>query len=91
MTTESGNGNFELCVATPERTVQHWWRDNQDPALPWHLSATFGSDITFVLALVEGSFGFDLEVIVERTDKQLQHYYRSGSQWYSGAIIGPVG
>jgi hypothetical protein len=91
MATESGHGNFELCVATPAGTVQHWWRDNQDPALPWHLSATFGSDVAFVLALVEGSFGFNLEVIVERNDNQLQHYYRAGTQWYSGETIGPVG
>ncbi|HLI56828.1 MAG TPA: C1 family peptidase [Actinomycetota bacterium] len=88
MPNEYGNGNFELCVAMPDGTVQHWWRDNQDPKLPWYHSATFGSGVQSVVALLEGSFGFNLEVIVIRTDGNLQHYWRSGGSWNAGVVIG---
>ena len=32
---------------------------------------------------------FDLEVIVERTDGQIQHYWREGGSWQEGPVIGP--
>jgi hypothetical protein len=90
MPNEYGNGNFELCVALPNGTVQHWWRDNQDPRLSWHNSATFGSEVASCIALVEGSFGFNLELVVRRSDNNLQHYWRDGAGWHAGAIIGPT-
>ncbi len=90
MANEYGNGNFELCVALPNGTVQHWWRNNQVQGFPWTLSATFGSDVDCVIALLESSFGFNLEVIVLRTDGMLQHYWRAGGTWYTGVVIGPV-
>jgi hypothetical protein len=79
-------GNFELCVAV-DGAVQHWWRDNQNDT-GWQYGATFGHDIATVTALVESSFFFDLEVIVLRTDQQLQHYWRDGAGWHEGPIIG---
>jgi hypothetical protein len=90
MNNEYSNGNFELCVALPDGTVQHWWRDNQASGLPWHMSATFGSGVAEVVAMVEGSFGFNLELVVCRTDGNLQHYWRDGSGWHAGAVIGPT-
>ena len=90
MANEYGNGNFELCVALPDGTVQHWWRNNEVPSLPWSLSATFGSDVDCVVALVEGSFGFNLELIVLRRDGMLQHYWRAGGVWNAGVVIGPA-
>ena len=86
--TDTGNGNFELCVAMPNGTVQHWWRDNQSSSLPWSMSATFGSDVQAVVALVQGSFGFNLEVIVLRKDGMLQHYWRDNGGWHAGVVIG---
>jgi C1A family cysteine protease len=83
---ENRVGNFELCVAVAGK-VQHWWRDNQGNT-GWHYSATFGHDVQAVTALVEGSFGFNLEVIVLRTDRRLQHYWRDGAGWHEGPIIG---
>ncbi|MTW12198.1 peptidase C1A [Pseudoduganella eburnea] len=85
---ENAIGNFELCVAVNGR-VQHWWRNNQGGGI-WSKSAEFGSNVRSVIALLEGSFGFDLEVVVERADAQLQHYWRDGGGWHAGPIIGPT-
>jgi hypothetical protein len=88
-TDENRAGNFELCVAVPGGRIQHWWRNNQG-RLEWINSATFGHDVRAVAGLLEGSFGFNLEVIALRTDNQLQHYWRDGSGWHEGAVIGPA-
>lgn len=79
-------GNFELCVAAGGQ-VQHWWRNNHGDGL-WRQSATFGHDVQAVASLVEGSFGFNLEVIVLRYDRMLQHYWRDGAGWHEGVVIG---
>ena len=80
-------GNFELCVAVGN-AVQHWWRDNSNAAPTWQLSATFAHDVEAVLGLVQGSVGFDLELILLRTDHMLQHYWRQGANWLEGPVIG---
>ena len=38
------------------------------PILPWQKSATFGSDVRCVIGMLQGSFGYNLELIVERLD-----------------------
>ncbi len=80
-------GNFELCVAV-DGMVQHWWRDNSGD-MTWRLGATFGDGhITAVGGLLEGSFGFNLELIVERDDGHVQHYWRDPSlNWHAGEVI----
>ena len=88
MSTEFAMGNFELCVAVGGQ-VQHWWRNNA-AGQGWSHSATFGHDVRAVAGLVEGSFGFNLEVIVLRTDNKLQHYWRDGAGWHEGVVIGPA-
>lgn len=85
---ETAVGNFELCVASGGK-IQHWWRANQSDML-WRQSAIFGHDVLSVISLVEGSYGFNLEVIVLCTDKKLQHYWRDGAGWHEGVIIGSV-
>jgi hypothetical protein len=85
MATEYGIGNFELCVAAGGQ-VQHWWRDNSG-SLAWYHSATFGHDVAAVAGLIESSFGFNLEIVVLRTDRRLQHYWRDGAGWHEGALI----
>jgi hypothetical protein len=80
-------GNFELCVANSGGTVEHWWRANSTDSL-WRKSATFAHDVASVVALVEGSYGFNLEVVVLRKDKMLQHYWRDGNGWHEGAVVG---
>jgi len=83
--TDSGNGNFELCVAMPNGAVQHWWRNNQASSYPWAMGAQFGSNVNRVIALLQGSFGFNLELIVLRNDGLLQHYWRDDGGWHADA------
>jgi hypothetical protein len=86
MGSEFAMGNFELCVAVGGH-VEHWWRNNAGGG-GWAHSATFGHDVAAVAGLLEGSFGFNLEVIALRTDRQLQHYWRDGAGWHEGVVIG---
>ena len=53
----------------------------------WQRSAVFGHNVKHVWGLVQGSFGFNLDVIVETTDGSLQHYYRNGDGWNEGVLI----
>jgi hypothetical protein len=85
MGTEAALGNFELCVAV-NGLVQHWWRNQANGV--WSQSATFGHDVAAVAGLIESSYGFNLEVVVLRTDGQLQHYWRDGAGWHEGVILG---
>jgi hypothetical protein len=85
---ENHVGNFELCVAAGGQ-IQHWWRDNQGDQ-QWRHSATFGSNIECVAALLEGSYDFNLELVAQRTDNQLQHFWRDGAGWHAGVVIGPA-
>ena len=90
MNDEAGpHGNFELCVAAGGN-VQHWWRSNAAGDMVWRHGADFGHDVLAVAGLCEGSWGMNLEVIVLRTDNQLQHYWRDGGGWHEGTIIGPA-
>lgn len=85
---ETDSGNFELCVAVGGK-VQHWWRNNSG-SLAWAHSATFGHHVKQVVGLVQGSYPFNLEVLVLRSDNKLQHYWRTGMKWHEGAIIGSI-
>jgi hypothetical protein len=82
---EKAAGNFELCVAAGG-AVQHWLRNQSD--MLWRQSASFGHSVLAVVSLVEGSYGFNLEVIVLRTANKLQHYWRDGAGWHEGPVFG---
>jgi hypothetical protein len=82
---ETKIGNFELCVAANGH-VEHWYRENQKGGA-WGKSAEFGHDVRHVWGLTQSSFGFDLEVIVERFDGGPQHYWRDGRGWHEGSVI----
>ena len=86
MVSEFAMGNFELCVAVNGQ-VQHWWRNNAGNA-GWYQSATFGHDVQAVAGLVEGSFGFNLEVVVLRTTASSSTIWRDGAGWHEGVVIG---
>jgi hypothetical protein len=81
----AGVGNFELCVAAGGQ-IEHWRRYNAVPG-GWNKSAVFGTDVRRVVALLQSSFGANLEVIAERTDDRSQHYWRDGSGWHPGPVI----
>jgi hypothetical protein len=78
-------GNFELCVATNGR-IEHWWRNNHSLG-PWTRSAIFGNNVRRVVGLLEGSFGFNLELIAELLDGRYQHYWGNYTGWQAGPII----
>jgi hypothetical protein len=95
-------GNFELCIAAPNGQIQHWWRNNETltAKVPvaghvtpqsnnlWQYTKSFGSGITNVWGLIEGSFNFDLELIAQRNDGLLQHFWRdSVGDWHDGPIL----
>ncbi|GAB63585.1 MAG: peptidase C1A [Candidatus Jettenia sp.] len=82
---ELAPGNFELCVAANGQ-IEHWWH-RQLPGQTWNRSAVFGADVRRVVGLLEGSFGFNLELIAERNDGRYQHYWRDSNGWHAGAII----
>ncbi|MFD9304621.1 C1 family peptidase [Streptomyces sp. NPDC060048] len=86
---EDTAGNYELCVTGGGGRIEHWWRGNAG-GTPWRRSAVFGHDVLAVTGMLQGSFGFNLEVIALRTDRLLQHYWRDGAGWHEGAVIGPA-
>jgi C1A family cysteine protease len=81
---EATPGNLELVVAVGG-AIQHWWRGAVTQE--WRQSATFGTDVAHVWGLVESSFGFNLEILVQRTDSLPQHYWRDGLGWHAGPIL----
>lgn len=86
---EDTAGNYELCAARADGRVEHWWRGNASGAA-WARGGVFGHDVLTVTGMLQGSFGFNLEVVVLRTDRLLQHYWRDGAGWHEGPVIGPV-
>jgi hypothetical protein len=53
----------------------------------WQRSASFGHDVKHVWGLVQGSFGFNLDVVVELTGGGFQHYYRDGDGWHEAEPV----
>jgi hypothetical protein len=82
---ESGVGNFELCVVAGGR-IQHWWRHNLSLS-PWNLSGEFGDGAARVVGLLQGTYGTNLELIVQRVDGRYQHYWRDGAGWHAGVVV----
>jgi len=87
-----GRGNFELVVREGDQ-LRHYWRDNDDPTLPWYQGALFGSKASSAPALIQGSLGSrgNFEIVVYEGDR-LRHYWRDNDDpalpWYCGQLIG---
>jgi hypothetical protein len=97
-------GNFEVVIAWPAGGLAHYWRDTEDPAMPWHGPTLFAHGNRYVGAsLVESDFTTfrssplkNLEVVATREDGGLEHWWReSGGAfvWSSAGVIfnGAVG
>ncbi|MHA7291322.1 C1 family peptidase [Arthrobacter sp. MDT3-24] len=82
---ESGIGNFELCVTVGDH-IQHWWRHNAGLG-PWTPGAEFGDGVARVVGLLQGTYGTNLELMVQRTDGKFQHYWRDGAGWHPGPVV----
>jgi hypothetical protein len=73
-----GHGNFEVVTPRQSGGLAHYWRDNDDPALPWNGSYPFGGPGEYdSVTLIESNFGNpgNLEVVA-RTGDQLHFYWR---------------
>ncbi len=79
-------GNFELCVGVAGGRIEHWWRHNAGGGA-WVRSAVFGTGVARVLALLQGTYGTNLELIAERTDGGYQHYWRDATGWHPGVVV----
>jgi hypothetical protein len=61
----------------------------------WTMSEIFQTDqqgrkVKQVLGMIESSYGFDLEVIAELDNGDLQHFSRDGAGWHAKIVFGSV-
>jgi len=73
-----GNGNFEVVVPRVGGGLDHWWRDNDSPAKPWHgPTITFGSTQNQAGAgLIQSNMGGGNLEVVFREGVKLTHCWR---------------
>ena len=74
-------GDVRVRVQEPARRLGDLLPDR------WSHSASFGSDVKHVWGLVQGSFGGNLEAVVETNAGALQHWFRDGDGWHEGVVI----
>jgi hypothetical protein len=71
-------GNFELVVPTTGGGLAHYWRNNDDPAMPWYGPYPFGAGANYSeVTLTQSNFGDpgNLEVVAESADN-LEFFWR---------------
>src|SRR5215217_5240982 len=80
-----GNGNFELALPVSDGDrggLVHFWRNNDDPSLPWIGPAAFGTGAGPVeaVALLQSNFGNpgNLEVVARIGDRLASFWRESG-------------
>jgi hypothetical protein len=51
-------GNYELVTPLPTGGMAHFFRDNDNPSLPWTMTATFGTDLGLVdaVSVIQSNF-----------------------------------
>lgn len=81
-----GIGNFEMVLPRGAGGgAWHWWRDNDDPARPWHGPITaFGSPgVVNAAALVQGNLGpaGNLEVVARSGGELVYSWRDDGGTW----------
>ncbi|GLZ00657.1 hypothetical protein [Actinoplanes sp. NBRC 103695] len=91
-------GNFEVLIAWPDGGLAHFWRDNEDPTLPWHGPALFAQGNRYVGAsLVESDFAAfrssslkNFEAVATRADGELEHWWRENGGAFVWSKAGRV-
>jgi hypothetical protein len=80
------NLNFEVVAPLVGGGIGHWYRDNNNPELPWAGPQVFATELGAVgaVSLVHSTLGDDLEVVA-RVGETLVHYWRQSGAWH-----GPV-
>jgi len=85
-------GNFELIVPRADSGFDHYFRNNDDPALPWikALSVGVGQGHINAISFIQSNFGNpgNLEVIA-RSDDRLRFFFRTGSESSNFTWNGP--
>ena len=90
------NRNFEVVAPLVGGGIGHWYRDNNNPALPWSGPHVFATELGAVAAvsLIHSTLADDLE-LVARAGDTLVHYWRHSNGWhgplpfFSGATGAP--
>jgi hypothetical protein len=86
-------GNFEVVVPSADGGISHYWRDNDDPAQPWHGPTNFGRDLGQVeaVSMIQSNFGQagNLEVAARAADRLLLFWRDSDPQrtWHQGPAL----
>ena len=78
-------GNFELVVPATGGGLAHYWRDNNDPAMPWYGPYPLGSGANYSEAtLTQSNFGDpgNLEVVAESADT-LEFFWRDSGPTFT--------
>ncbi|OCL14317.1 hypothetical protein AOQ84DRAFT_351571 [Glonium stellatum] len=94
-----GNYEFILLAANPNSPVvlEHWWRNNTDPARPWTRAKTIDVGLTSSGALMQSSYGNpgqpgNFEIVVHQGGN-LVHYWRNNSDgsepWIESGVVTP--
>jgi len=86
-------GNFEAVVPSANGGFYHYWRDNDDPALPWNGPFEFlrNAGRYDAVALIQSNFGDSgNREMIARTDDRLDFFWRDSGpkfQWNGPTTI----
>ncbi len=90
--TFGAHDNFEAVLPGKTAGLAHVWRDNDDPALPWHSNGFFAAAPYVGPSLIQSNFGTgpgNLEVVARLGD-QVHHFWREDQPpytWHGPTII----
>jgi Galactose oxidase-like, Early set domain/Glyoxal oxidase N-terminus/Kelch motif len=84
-------GNFEVVVPRLGGGVDHWWRDNDDPALPWKgPNLAFGSpDDVAGVSVTQSTFGSPghLEVVFREGSHLVSTWRNDAGAWQGRTLL----
>ena len=90
------HGNFELVTPLASGGLAHYWRDNDDPSLAWHLGSTFGTELGSIasVSLIESNYtagaGIGNLELVAQAGRRLYYFWKPdlpGSAWQGPRAI----
>lgn len=81
-------GNFELAAPMEGGGLGYWFRDNDDPALPWIGPVRFGeADYSAAGLLVSNLGGFSNLEVAAFTGEAIHHFFRDEAGAWQGPTI----
>lgn len=95
--TSGDRGNFEVVIPGPEFGLWHYWRDNDNSALPWHGPNKFCEQMRFTsVSVCESDFRThdndepgNFELLARRRDGMVIHFFRENGGSWSWSDPGP--